>query len=503
MAILPTPPTDTQKYLYVRQNKGIFYTWAILSSMLLFSGMYIFVWANPELFGYTIFITFLLMYLAVSYIIGLKGENFDLPRHQGIVDKYKEEAEKFSVDVFLPICGEPLDVIKNTWSYVKQLTWPGQINIYVLDDGWSDAAKAAAEEMGLNYIRRDNRPTLKKAGNVRNAFTQTSGDFIVIFDADFCPRSDFLYEALPYMAWDPLIAIVQTPQFFEIKKVQNWIERGAGFVQELFYRLIQVSRNTWGASICVGSCAVYRRKALEPLGGTYPIEHSEDLHTGFSMLMQGFKVRYIPINCAMGVCPDILQSFFIQQYRWCTGSTSLLTNPMFWKTKLPIMARLSFLSGMCYYAATATALFMGIVPSMFVVWVHPDKVVWFSIIFYGPSFLFGTLFMALWSKAPASAIFDSMRIRQVSYYAHLFALKDRIFKSTVPWIPTGNAKNNVQRFTSFRNILWIWTSFSTFWVLAGCFYHMDSLTDYNFYPTLFFSMFNYTISSSILKEQYL
>lgn len=88
-------------------------------------------------------------------------------------------------------------------------------------------------------IRRDNRPELKKAGNLRNAFAQTSGDMIAIFDADFCPRADFLRETLPYFV-DPEIGILQTPQFFRRREEQTWVEQGAGASQEVFYRMIQV-----------------------------------------------------------------------------------------------------------------------------------------------------------------------------------------------------------------------------------------------------------------------
>ena len=55
---------------------------------------------------------------------------------------------------------------------------------------------------------------LKKAGNLRYAFPRMTGDFFFIFDADFCPRQDFLSETLPYMEWNPKIAITQLPQFF-------------------------------------------------------------------------------------------------------------------------------------------------------------------------------------------------------------------------------------------------------------------------------------------------
>lgn len=88
-------------------------------------------------------------------------------------------------------------------------------------------------------IRRDDRPTLKKAGNLRYAFARTSGEVTAIFDADFCPRADFLRETVPYLS-DPSVGIVQTPQFFCRKDEQTWIEQGAGAGQEFFYRMVQV-----------------------------------------------------------------------------------------------------------------------------------------------------------------------------------------------------------------------------------------------------------------------
>ena len=107
-----------------------------------------------------------------------------------------------------------------------------------------------------------------------------SHDFFAIFDADFCPRPDFLKELIVEHLDDEKIAIVQSPQFFRVTDEQTWVEQGAGATQELFYRVVQVNRNRWGASICVGSNALYRRAALEEVGGTAEIGFSEDVHTG-------------------------------------------------------------------------------------------------------------------------------------------------------------------------------------------------------------------------------
>lgn len=55
----------------------------------------------------------------------------------------------------------------------------------------------------------------------------------------------------------------------------------------------------------------------------------------------------------MGTCPDEPRAFFMQQYRWCMGSTTLLMNREFWGSSLTKMQKLCYLSGMFYYSATA------------------------------------------------------------------------------------------------------------------------------------------------------
>src|SRR5207245_1090587 len=120
-----------------------------------------------------------------------------------------------SVDIYLPICGEPIEMLRGTWDAVFELiaAYPGPAKAYVLDDGPSDKARSVAESLGFSYFRRPDLRAYKKSGNLRYAFARTSGEYLVIFDADFAPRPDFLAETLPYMD-DPATAIVQTPQFF-------------------------------------------------------------------------------------------------------------------------------------------------------------------------------------------------------------------------------------------------------------------------------------------------
>ena len=107
----------------------------------------------------------------------------------------------------------------------------------------------------------------------------------------------------------------------------NWLQRAAGATQELFYRWVQPSRDRSRAPICVGTSALYRRAALDRSGGFALIGHSEDVHTGVNMMRVGFSVRYVPDHRHQGPVPRHVRPVRNQQYRWCTGSMSLLVSP--------------------------------------------------------------------------------------------------------------------------------------------------------------------------------
>ena len=141
--------------------------------------------------------------------------------------------------------------------------YPGAARAFVLDDGpGEEEVREIARSFGFTYVRRPNAGHHKKSGNLAYGLRHTRGEHVVIFDADFRPRPDFLAETLPYMD-DPATGLVQTPQYFRVSKDQTWVERAAGATLEVFYRVVQVSRDRFGSALCVGSNAVYRRAALK------------------------------------------------------------------------------------------------------------------------------------------------------------------------------------------------------------------------------------------------
>ncbi|TKB53010.1 glycosyltransferase family 2 protein [Ferrimonas aestuarii] len=202
-----------------------------------------------------------------------------------------EEDRVIYVDLFFPSYDEEVELVRLSVQDAKRMNYPHNIDIRiaVLDDGKRPAMQAMAEEEGVDYITREGNIGFK-AGNLRNAMEQTSGDFIVICDADTRPFPTMLEHCLGYFR-DPDVAWVQTPQWFfdlpEGKRLPLWLQGKIGapgrwmgklaervygpitigqdpFVNDpqMFYDVIQRRRNWANASFCCGAGSIHRREAV-------------------------------------------------------------------------------------------------------------------------------------------------------------------------------------------------------------------------------------------------
>ena len=496
--VLPCAPTDDEKILYHETNRLILVVMGVISMVSLSAGMWLFSFSAVYFYWFGLVTAFFFGYLFLSYFgVSIWGKDLDTEEHDDIIEKARADGYYPTVDVFLPVCGEPLNVLDNTWKHVTDLDYP-RMTVHVLDDGAKEEVRCLAGMYGFNYIRREDRPYLKKAGNLRHAFAQTEGEVIVIFDADFCPRPEFLKETTPYFMHSDL-AILQTPQFFRRREEHTWVERGAGVTQELFYRMVQVNRNRFGAAICVGTCGVYRRSSLLPFGGTAAIGYSEDVHTGFNCVNNGQKIKYVPRILSMGACPDEARAFFMQQYRWCMGSTTLMCNPEFWRSSLTLVQKLCYMGGMLYYSATAMAIFTGPLPGLLLIWIRPASVFWFNIFFAVPSFVFSFVIMRVWSKQTYDL--SCHRVKIVQSFAHLFAIKDKMMNTAIPWVPTGggaSSKSSSKAYDSSVKLMLGWTILVTILIVGGAGWRIVSFPWYHFVPTMVLAVFNMMMHISTL-----
>jgi cellulose synthase (UDP-forming) len=499
LPLLPEPPSDAEKFSYSDRNLTLILRASLFSFGALLISQSRFLLTLPPLLVFAPLIGFTVVYYVISLCVNFGTHGFDIDLHRKITNSWRPLAYP-SLDVFLPICGEPLEILRNTWKHVKVLAedYPGLVTPYVLDDGVSQEAADMASSFGFKYLVRPNRGYYKKAGNLRHAFSQSFGEFILILDADFAPRADLAAEMLPYFQFDPELGIVQSPQYFRTHARQSWTERGAGAVQELFYRLVQVSRNRHRGAICVGSCAIYRREALKSNGGTTLIEHSEDVHTGFDLRAAGWGLQYIPIPLATGLCPADPDSFLTQQYRWCAGSMSLLASRKFWAARMAWRTRFCYLSGFCYYVHTA--LFTFVVPAIPLTMLIflPDRVRLINYVSIAPSIIYNLVVFPAWHRCKFGP--SAFMAKSLYGWAHLYCLFDICRGKRMGWQATGagNRKAGTRR-------IWIgiavWNApTSVAWVVLAL-WRMSRYGISNYVVMVFTGMFACLITAMLLGSR--
>ena len=447
--ILPAPPDDLEKSSYAWRSLPLLATALFISALCLIVAQAWFEvrYAAVLPFAVGIFATYTVIYFiyqVVSLPVNFAGHSFDLSAHNSFVEVWRPQRYP-SVDIFLPICGEPIAVLRNTWMGVFKLVqaYPGDAYVYVLDDGPSEEATALAPSFGFTYVRRPHVRKHKKSGNLNYAFERTASEHIVIFDADFRPRSDFLSETLPYMQ-NPAVGIVQTPQFFRVSARQTWVERAAGPMLEVFYRAVQVSRDRFGSALCVGSNAVYRRAALAPMGGFTIIPYAEDSHTGLDARYNGYQLTYVPIPLAAGVCPSDLDGFMRQQYRWCCGATSLIWTKHMWRVRMPWKSRLPYIAGWLWNFTTALrTLIVPLIPIALLIFL-PDEIRIRNALLLLPAVVTSTVLYPLWHNAPYSPRVWPLAL--AVGWAQVLAIWDFARGKVMSWQPTRGPADATRRF---------------------------------------------------------
>jgi cellulose synthase (UDP-forming) len=260
---------------------------------------------------------------------------------------------RISVDVFITVYGE--DVAKIRTTVTAAIAIHGLHRTWILDDGRSDEVKDLAAELGCFYVRRLSSGGAK-AGNINHALSLAKAEFFCVFDADFVPRPNFLAETVPFFV-DSTVAFVQTPQTYG--NLTNLISRGAGYMQTVFYRFVQTGRNPFNAAFCVGTNVIYRRAAVDDVGGIYTDSKSEDVWTSLMMHERGWRTIYIPQTLAVGDAPETIEAYTKQQLRWATGGFEILLNhnPLSPRRRLTMDQRLMYL-------VTATHYLTGIAPGL-------------------------------------------------------------------------------------------------------------------------------------------
>ncbi|MBE8472678.1 glycosyltransferase [Streptomyces sp. 3R004] len=279
---------------------------------------------------------------------------------------------------------EPLSMVRATLEGATKVTHDGPLDVWLLDEGDDEKAKALCAELGVRHFTRHgvpewNRPkgvhkARTKHGNY-NAWIAMHGDdyeFFASVDTDHVPLPDFLERMMGYFR-DPDVSFVVGPQVYG--NYHNPVTKAAESQQFLFHALIQRAGNRYRSPMFVGTNNVVRIAAVKQIGGLYD-SITEDMATGFELhrhrnpkTHHHWRSVYTPDVLAVGEGPASWTDFFTQQMRWSRGTYETLFK-QYWKAPftMPPGRLFSYTLMLVYYPMTAVNWLLGILSCFLFLW---------------------------------------------------------------------------------------------------------------------------------------
>lgn len=257
-------------------------------------------------------------------------------------DETEVDAEWPMVTVQLPIYNEKY-VIGRLIDAVAAFDYPrDRFEIHILDDSTDETVELVAQKVAdyqavglhIEQVRRAQRQGYK-AGALRDAMPLARGEFIVIFDADFLPRPDFLQRTLPYFQ-DEQVGVVQT-RWEHINQDYSLITRLQALQLNVHFTVEQVGRMSGQHFLQFnGTAGVWRRACIDDAGGWEADTLTEDLDLSIRAQLKGWRIQYLEDVGSPAELPAEMNSLKSQQYRWMKGGaeTARKLLPTVWRSQL-------------------------------------------------------------------------------------------------------------------------------------------------------------------------
>ena len=252
------------------------------------------------------------------------------------------------VTIQLPLYNERY-VVERLIEETVKMEYPKELlQIQVLDDSTDDTAPFAealveryhALGYPIEYHHRTNREGFK-AGALQQGLKTATGDFVAVFDADFCPPPEFLKQTIHFFA-DPEVGVLQT-RWSYFNREYSFLTRVEAMLLDGHFILEHGARSRAGYFFNFnGTAGILRKKMIDDAGGWQHDTLTEDTDLSYRAQLKGWRFMYLPgLECPSEL-PVEMHGFQVQQSRWAKGLTQVAKKllPTIFRANVPLRLKL-------------------------------------------------------------------------------------------------------------------------------------------------------------------
>ena len=278
----------------------------------------------------------LIPYFGILFVLSIYGiHRYDVirtyfkHRKNAVAEPPQQFQQLPRVTIQLPLYNERY-VVERLIDEVIKIEYPKELlQIQVLDDSTDDTAPFAEalveryQALGhpIEYHHRSHREGYK-AGALQEGLPSATGEFVAVFDADFCPPADFLARSIHFFT-DPVVGVVQT-RWSYINREYNFLTQVEAMLLDGHFILEHGSRSRAGYFFNFnGTAGIIRRTMIEDAGGWQHDTLTEDSDLSYRAQLKGWRFVYLPgLDCPSEL-PVEMHAFQVQQSRWAKGLTQV------------------------------------------------------------------------------------------------------------------------------------------------------------------------------------
>jgi len=279
------------------------------------------------------FFWLLLIYYSVLAIAGV---------YHRIKQKEKVSLDHYpSVAILIPAHNEGV-VISDTLHAMSQLNYPGQLDIYVLDDASEDETAAIVRSYEqifkrIHYVKVPPGSPKGKSRVLNYGLSVTESDYFLVYDADNQPEEGAVKILVETAETTPkaagAVGYVKT-----VNANKNLLTRMIAIEFQVFQLLMQSGRwLLFKIGTLAGTNMLLKRSILDEMGGYDPYALAEDSELTMRITAAGYLIPVVPEARTWEQEPESMKVYIRQRTRWLIGNIYILEkslyNLKFWRGK--------------------------------------------------------------------------------------------------------------------------------------------------------------------------